>query len=87
MPAKEFVKNNAAGLELGFNKVGLSRSGVSSCCSFIWAIGHVEFAGLNRTKNGVIINEYGDLFTFKQFLEILKDCPVQYYHNIGINFS
>jgi len=78
----ESLSEGAAGKELGFNKDPLKRKGVASICSFTWA---VEPESIKRLK--FVEDEYGKVITFQEFLEILKDCPVQFKNMIGHEFS
>lgn len=100
-PNKEGLDNSAGGRELGFNKsTPQKKEGVASCCSFTWAKPpqglKLELEGDQmcpccrreyEDKDKVIENEYGDLFTWDEFLEVLKECPVQYFNSIGEEFS
>lgn len=54
--------------------------GVDYCCSFTWTVmKHLEqikqFAKDNY-EDKIIVNEYGEEFTAKEFLEMLKGCPI-----------
>ena len=75
----EDLKNSSAGRELGFNKTKYKKkTGVASCCSFLWAYAPLKFKKDYRDKKGkIVIDEYGDLFSYRQFLEILNECPNQ----------
>jgi hypothetical protein len=80
---KEEGWNSSVGRELGFNKdKPQKKSGVASCSSFNWAIDEVELLRKRKVKD-----EYGDVFTLQEFKEILDECPVQYHHMIGQDFS
>ena len=71
---------SAAGRELGFNKTKPKRkTGVASCSSFTWAnkLGKIKF----------VKDEYDRKFTVKQFKMIFNECPIQFYHLMGENFS
>ena len=85
-PKKETFGSGTAGLELGFwkdKKVTPKRTGVQSCCSFSWAMIP------SKLIPGVTIwDEYGDQYTFKEFIDMLQSlCPIQYYTSIGLDFS
>ena len=86
---------------LGFNKSfpGV-KAGVMSCSSFTWAMPHMRLVEAIREvlscpccnrpyddKDKVIENEYGDLFSWHEFLMVLEECPVQYSDSIGHEFS
>jgi hypothetical protein len=78
----ETLKTSTTGRELGLNKHSYKeKKGVHTCSSFTWAISKFRFSKLLFIKD-----EYGRLFTRKEFLNILKECPIQY-NNIGRNFS
>lgn len=80
-PIRESFENSAVGRELGFNKQSYKRKqGVASCSSFSWAINPLE---LPRK----IKDEYDRIFTLKEFKQILKECPIQYFHSVGEEFS
>jgi hypothetical protein len=87
LPKKESLSDSSAGRELGFNKNKPGRKkGVSSCCSFSWAINKKDF--IDYLARGYLIkDEYGELIKEKDFKEVLKECPVQYDHMIGEEFS
>lgn len=95
-PKKENLEESSGGRELGFNKETPKRkSGVASCSSFTWAMSKLDaethctqprFRLLKRLLKPVV-NEYGDKFTWKEFLAILDECPVQYTRSIGTRFS
>ena len=100
-PATEGLDKGAAGRELGFNKsTPQEKTGVASCSSFNWAMASGDIpeklkeAGVcpccnreHEDKDKVIENEYGDLFTWGEFLKILEECPIQYTEMIGQEFS
>lgn len=85
-PAKVTLINSAAGKELGFNKKPLSKRGVGSCCSFGWAMMLEDFFKIPK-RGKTIVDEYGNLFTRKEFEAILKDCPIQSHSSVGTIFS
>lgn len=84
---KESLYSSSAGRELGFNKSEpKKKSGVASCSSFSYAIKPEEL--VQKLNAGcTVVNEYGDKYTPRQFLEILNECPIRLYHMIGQEFS
>ena len=80
---KDFSQSSA-GKELGFNKnPPLIKVGVTSCCSFNWAMHPNNLNGLSS-----VYDEYGQSYTFfNLMLMILLDCPIQYYDSIGEMFG
>ena len=83
-PIREGLGDGAAGRELGLNNTPYGKkTGVASCSSFNWCMEPEKFL----KKNVIIWNEYGDTFTKDEFLEILKECPIQYRDSIGGWFS
>ncbi len=82
-PKKEGLESSSAGRELGFNTQKYNKkTGVQSCSSFTWAINPLELRNIRKIED-----EYGRVFTKKQFYELLEECPIQYFHSIGIEFS
>ena len=76
------------------------KTGVASCSSFSWAINPTRFRdALKEIKKcsccdreyenpeKVIEDEYKRLYTKKEFDQILKECPVQYFDMIDKEFS
>ena len=60
-----------------------SKKGVTSICSFAWAIPPRKIEKIRKVKN-----EYEETFTKKEFKEMLEDwCPIRYYNMIGEEFS
>jgi hypothetical protein len=102
-PVKEGLEAGSGGRELGFNKSRpKAKTGVQSCASFTWAMSPDTLSSYvsqgsagqcpccNRDyddKEKIIQDEYGDLFTWHEFLMILEECPVQYNDSIGQEFS
>jgi len=79
-PNEESLSDGAAGRELGFNKKPFQKKkGVASCCSFSWA------RELGRIQK--IEDEYGREFTREEFLQMLEECPIQYWGSMGREFS
>ena len=69
--------SSSIGRELGFNKQPFGKkSGVKSCSSFSWAIIPKE---LRKRK---IKDEYGRKYSFKEFLKVLEECPIQFTNSI-----
>lgn len=82
-PSKEDFPNNSVGRELGFNTLPFKRKkGVRSCASFTWAIVK-ERLPIKRK----IVDEVGRKYSKEEFLQILEECPIQFYHLIGEEFS
>jgi len=80
---EENLDNSSAGRELGFNKnLPDEKVGVASCSSFTWAMPKEKALKLKKIKD-----EYDRVFSKKEFLNILKECPVQYFDSIGVDFS
>jgi hypothetical protein len=46
---------------------------------FLWAAG--------RGHKKCIEDEYGRKYTYRQFLRVLVECPIRFYHSIGKVFS
>jgi hypothetical protein len=87
----EGVFGGAAGRELGFNKETPQRkTGVQSCASFSWGIdrGDVEKKAkrIQRYRMHGIVDEYGQGYTWEEFLQVLEECPVQSTRSIGVWF-
>ncbi|MCK5641982.1 MAG: hypothetical protein KAJ19_14355 [Gammaproteobacteria bacterium] len=82
-PIKEGLDNSSAGRELGFNKGPfIKKTGVRSCSSFSWDI-HLD--GLRNAS--LIVDEYGHEYSKRLFYSVLKECPIQFFDSIGMNFS
>lgn len=102
-PQKESLSDSSAGRELGFNKsTPHYKTGVATCSSFNWAIKeeeleskikentHCSMCGREwepETHDQVIEDEYGNLYTLKEFIQVLSECPIIYKDSIGQNFS
>ena len=91
---EESLSESTAGRELGFNKsIPGKKTGVSSCCSFSWAMPKDEVIKYCKGlvfKTGIqkpIRDEYIRKYTLKEFLAVLQECPIQYTDMIGENFS
>lgn len=87
-PMKEDMSESSAGRELGFNRgKSKKKKGVRSCSSFTWAMNIYRVTQTCWPRKKVIEDEYGRKYTRKQFNDILKECPVQFYDSIGEHFS
>jgi len=81
----EDFSNSSAGRELGFNNSKPKvKSGVASCSSFNWAMDPEKFKDL---KIKYIKDEYKRKYTLKEFDGVLEECPIQYTHSVGQEFS
>lgn len=72
MPEESRDKESTAMVDLGFAKQSnLSLQGVGYCSSFTWTLMKHKWklSSLVRSEEKVGINEYGDEFTAKEFLE------------------
>jgi len=79
-PEKENLENSSSGRELGFNKnCPQKKIGVSSCSSFTWA-------RRLTPKIKLIEDEYGQIYTRKEFDKVLEECPIQF-ELLGVEFS
>ena len=82
-PIKEAVCHSSAGLELGFNKNDTKlKEGVASACSFSFAMTLIKLVerikeefGKSPNNKKVIVNDYGEEFTYIDFLHLLKPIP------------
>ncbi len=84
-PDTESMSDSSVGRELGFNNNAREeKHGVKSCASFTWALHPFEF---KKYTTGKIHDEYGRFFTFEEFEDVLKECPIQFYTMIGIDFA
>ena len=79
---EEPLHKSSVGLELGFNHTAEVKHGVASCSSFTWDIEPGAMEGIDE-----IVYEYGELYTFLEFAEMLKSCPIRYTELIGRDFS
>jgi len=75
--------NIAVNQELGFAKAtDKHRHGVSSCSSFSWTLlrheRDLEELAQTHPTLQVLSDEYGKLFTAREFFEELKFCPIRY---------
>ena len=84
---EEGFNNSTVGRELGFNKkIPKRKTGVKTCSSFFWAISPGHFADLKKAQNLHIEDEYGRLFSIREFSEILSECPIKFFSSIGEQF-
>ena len=79
------------------------KTGVSSCSSFTWAVDpdwfieHCKKLSLGISSElpksiydkhiKFIRDEYNDLFSYNEFIDLLKECPIQFLYLIGRDFS
>jgi len=100
--AKETFQESAAGRELGFNNSSYSRkTGVRGCASFNWDMTEERFititsptfepiclcCGHSYAGEGPIEDEYGNIYTVEEFLNMLEECPIQFKDSVGKGFS
>ena len=95
--AIEEMEESAVGLELGFNKnPNKLKAGVGSACSFTFAmkLGDLitrvkEEFGKSPNDIKVIVNEYGEEFTYMEFSNLLKPIPhsLRFKDMLGKEFS
>ena len=85
-PQKENLKNSTAGIELGFNKNQTEkRTGVRSCSSFTSVLVcrlslSEKIIGPNFSPSQkLVVDEYGREYTCKEFIQIVKACPIQFF--------
>jgi len=73
------VKEGGAMLELGFSKT-MPQQGITPCCSFTWTLmkHRRKLLELLKFKKKVVVSEYGDQYTAKEFLKLTDDCPIQF---------
>src|SRR6266567_3761938 len=85
----EPLSESTVGRELGFNKNPPKiKTGVVTCCSFTWAIGPEEVEQrMDKSNYRPIIDEYDRPYTLEEFQDVLRECPIRYYHAIGWEFS
>lgn len=99
-PVKQSLSNSAAGMELGFNKKITPTTGVSSACSFTFAMTFEQlvsklqelFGEKDKEFDGdmkTIVNEYGEEFSYMEFLELIRDIPtsLRFRNVLGQEFS
>jgi hypothetical protein len=83
---KENMSNSAAGRELGFaNGAPKIKTGNASCSSFTWAMKPSHFDRLN--PGTIFYDEYRRKYFREEMLDMLSECPVQFYNMIGKEFS
>lgn len=83
-PIGEDIKHSSGGRELGFNKdKPRCKKGVASCSSFGWAMTQSE---LIRNRRKRIVDEYGQKYTLQEFFDLLDECPIQSFRNVGREF-
>lgn len=58
------------------------RTGVATCCSFTWTVMKHKRAIEERVKTNpdkkIIVDEYGEVFSAREFLELLRICPIEF---------
>jgi len=82
-PEEERLVDSAAGCELGFKStMPQPEYGVIGCASFSWA---VEPRSLETVE--AIVDEYGNKYTFHEFVVMLEECQIQHLDLIGVGFS
>jgi hypothetical protein len=88
---QEELSQSSAGLELGFNKDPYQKkNGVHSASSFNFAMSLEELKkklSHKRLLTKCVIDEYGTLFTYSEFMKILDACPIHFTNMIGDDFS
>ena len=52
------------------------------CMSFNWAMPEADL----QRVSGPITNGYGEVFSLREFLNLLEECPIQYTDSIGEDF-
>ena len=78
----EKLEYSSVGRELGLNKSKPdSKIGVNSCSSFSWAMPKDK-----ALKYKAIYDEYGRKYTREEFLDVLKECPIEFDDSIGKSF-
>jgi len=79
----EGIEDSAAGRELGFNTAPPARKqGIHSASSFTWAMPPPALEGV-----GEIADEYQRTYSRTEFLQVLEECPIQFFDSIGGEFS
>jgi hypothetical protein len=73
---------------IGDRKIPLRRRGVGSACSFTWAQDPKMVYAIcaARPDEQIIKDEYGRPLTGEEFLEVLRNCPIQFTDSIGKEF-
>jgi len=83
-PVDEPFEASTPGRELGFNKSKPGKkTGVRSCASFTWAM--LSSSKVFRKKRK-IRDEYGRIYTKKEFDKILEECPIKFYDMLNQEF-
>lgn len=88
-PKKEVSIPNAADVELFGSKQLNPREGVSSTCSFSFALTGAELASQFEKMKDVshpVRDEYGRSYTRQEFMEIIGACKIKIYHSVGREF-
>lgn len=83
----EGLDNSTAGRELGFNNSRpQAKTGIASACSFSWAMHPADLFTMDPNTT-LIMDEYRRSYTPEQFIDVLRECPIQFYTSIGRDFS
>ena len=77
------IHTSTGGVELGFaTAADVTRTGVSTCCSFTWTLmkhkREIEWLGSFNPDEKVIVDEYGDELSAREFLEMYQICPIEF---------
>lgn len=84
-PYSEDFTTNSVGRELGLNtNPPKKKTGLASCSSFTWAITPEAFKASKRRK---IYDEYHRIYTRQDFKNVLEECPINKYDQMGQDFS
>ena len=85
-PLKEGLNEGAAAVELGFSKLATKKKkGVASCSSFTWGI---PKESLYKSRRKYVFDEYDRKMLRTDFIKMIRcNCPIQYYDQIGKEFS
>lgn len=81
------MAEGAVAVELGFAKpyTQSERNGVKRVSSFTWDT-DISLVGGTRLRN--VVDEYGHVYSVKEFKEqVLANCPIQIFTEIGRNFT
>ena len=84
---------NAAEIELGFAKASMSTSDIemSSTSGFNWSMSYQmlmsKVSEVRKNHKYVIVDEYRGKYTWRQFVEMIKQCQLRSIDSIGKEFS
>ena len=79
------MAEGAVAVELGFAKPYMrsERNGVRRVSSFTWDVGPML-----RQLPSELVDEYGKTYSFREFKEqVLANCPIQIFTEVGRNFT